>query len=223
MDESAARPEEQIDGRTVSGPKHPHDSHGHFIHKFPTPPKPGSQPSLTEKLFPTHVSVDHKVTQDALLDVHIGNPLRRITQLLEEIKRQKAFSFTLKGSLGIMGVALALSVFGFFGSSKVLCDKGTQTLSGTIKSLSVMDRPAQIPVLSTVINSANYLLFHKGWPTGTKRYVLVDLKDASTIGLQASESDLNSFLNQVVYITGGYDSCSRVLKVTQPHAIEELH
>ena len=113
MDESAARPEEQIDGRTVSGPKHPHDSHGHFIHKFPTPPKPGSQPSLTEKLFPTHVSVDHKVTQDALLDVHIGNPLRRITQLLEEIKRQKAFSFTLKGSLGIMGVALALSVFGF--------------------------------------------------------------------------------------------------------------
>lgn len=223
MDEPAARPEEQIDGRTVSGPKHPHDSHGHFIHKFPTPPKPGSQPSLTETLFPTHVSIDHKVTQDALLDVHIGNPLRKITALLEEIKRQKAFSFTLKGSLGIAGVALTLSLFGFFGSTQLLCSKGTQTLSGTIKSLSVMDRPSQIPVLSTVINSANYVFFHKDWPTGTKRYILVDLKDATTVGLQGTEADMLAFLNQVVYITGSYDSCARVLKVTQPHAIEELH
>lgn len=199
------------------------DDHGHFIHKFPTPPKPGSEPSLTEKLFPTHVSVDHKVTQDALLDVHIGNPLRKITQLLQEIKQQKAFSFTLKGSLGIAGVVLTLSLFGFFGSTQLLCSKGEQTLSGTIKALAVTNKPKEIPVLGQFINSFNYIVFHKDWPTGTRRYVLVDLKDAATVAIVGSEADILPFLNQVVYTTGDYNSCSRILHLTLPHAIEELH
>jgi len=37
-------------------------------------------------------------------------------ELLQDIKKQKAFSFTLKGSLGIAGVALALGMFGIFGA-----------------------------------------------------------------------------------------------------------
>src|SRR3990167_9464453 len=82
-----------------------------------------------------NTSVSKTKDDSTLLEIHIGNPLRKITQLLEEIKKQKVFSFTLKGSLGIMGVALALSVFGIFGGSKMLCDKGIQTQVGMIKEL----------------------------------------------------------------------------------------
>src|SRR3989344_7304729 len=85
-------------------------------------------------------NIHYSKNKDNLLDVHIGNPLRRIAELLEEIKRQKAFSFTLKGSLGIAGVALALGVFGVLGSGRILCDKGIQTQIGTIKILSVQEK-----------------------------------------------------------------------------------
>jgi len=43
--------------------------------------------------------------EDDILDIHIGNPFRRIIALLEDLKKQKAFSFTLKGSLGIAGLS----------------------------------------------------------------------------------------------------------------------
>src|SRR3990167_4871923 len=83
----------------------PRDSEGHFVRveKPDTPPKP--QGAL-DKFFGEHVGYHRN--QDDLLDVRVGNPLRKIVELLEDIKRQKAFSFTLKGSLGIAGVALAL-------------------------------------------------------------------------------------------------------------------
>src|SRR3989338_7295204 len=43
-----------------------------------------------------NTSVSKTKDDSTLLEIHIGNPLRKITQLLEEIKKQKAFSFTLK-------------------------------------------------------------------------------------------------------------------------------
>ena len=228
MDESSAQNEEHIDGRTTAGPKHPHDEQGHFIHRFPTPPNPSSLQAgrsnpLLDKLFPTHLQLDKKVSDDTLLDIHLGNPLRKITKILEEIKKQKAFSFTLKGSLGIAGVVLALSTIGLFGGSKMLCDKGEQTLSGTLKVLKVKDTPPAMPILSQVINSFNYIIYHKDWPSLTKRFILVDMKDLSTVALVAPESQIAPLLNSLVYATGEYDSCSRILKVSKPDSIEELH
>src|SRR3989338_3621357 len=99
-----------------------------------------------------NTSVSKTKDDSTLLEIHIVNPLRKITQLLEEIKKQKVFSFTLKGSLGIMGVALALSVFGIFGGSKMLCDKGVQTKLGTLKILAVPENEPSIPLLSPAID-----------------------------------------------------------------------
>ncbi|CAN5185607.1 hypothetical protein BH09PAT1_BH09PAT1_1230 [soil metagenome] len=223
---------EELTGHQKSAKAEARDSHGHFVHSpeassstsAPTIPASGGHRSqLLDKILPTHLEIDHKVSQDDLVDVHIGNPLRKITAILEEIKAQKAFSFTLKGSLGIAGVILTLSVFGFFGGSKMLCDKGTQTLSGTVKQLSVVTTPPQIPLLTSAINSFNYIVFHKDWPTGEKRYILVNLRNASTIFLNGSLADISPFTNSVVYATGQYGSCSRTLKVKEPHAIEDLH
>lgn len=223
MDESSAHDEKPTDGRIISGPKHPHDEQGHFIHRFPTPPSPSSNQPLASRLFPTHLQVDKKANDDTLLDIHLGNPLRKITKILQEIKSQKAFSFTLKGSLGIAGVALALSTLGLFGGSKILCDKGEQTLSGTLKVLKVKDTPPAVPILSQIVNSFNYIIYHKDWPSLTRRFILVDMKDLTTVSLVAPESQITPLLNSLVYATGDYDSCSRILKVSKPDSIEELH
>ncbi len=220
--------DEHSEAKSKIAQEKPRDSHGHFVKEVlqkPAPPQSHtkSQENLLEKLVPTHVEVDHNVSQDDLLDVHLGNPLRKITAILEEIKAQKAFSFTLKGSLSIAGVVLTLSVFGFFGGSKILSDKGEQTITGTIKQLDVVTTPPQIPILTTIINSFNYIVFHRDWPTGHPRFVLVDLRDATTNAVEASTSDVLPFVNKVVYVTGKYDSCSRILKASEPKAIEEIH
>src|SRR3989304_9340450 len=124
-------------------------------------------------------NVHYSKNKDDLLDVHIGNPLRRITELLEEIKRQKAFSFTLKGSLGIAGVALALGVFGVFGGGKILCEKGVQSYIGTVKTLNVMEQESSgIPVLSQFLD---YFA-----PKQTHNKVVLVKNDESVISLPFS-------------------------------------
>ncbi len=195
----------------------PRDNEGHFVHAEPS--KPGeSHQNPVEKFIADHTSY-HK-TQDDILDVHVGNPLRKITQLLEEIKKQKAFSFTLKGSLGVMGVALALSIFGIFGGGKILCDKGVQTQIGVIKTLNIYDSDSStIPVLSLFLNYFN--------PKQTHNKVVLVKNDETVISLKLAQRSLINNPSSLittggypVIATGNYDSCSQVLTVTDPSAIE---
>ncbi|OGH37980.1 MAG: hypothetical protein A3B44_03435 [Candidatus Levybacteria bacterium RIFCSPLOWO2_01_FULL_38_21] len=206
-------PEEDIKSEIKSeiAKEKPRDNEGHFIHI--------EEPELNEapkdpisKFIGEHTSY-HK-TQDDILDVHVGNPLRKITELLVDIKKQKAFSFTLKGSLGIMGVALALSVFGIFGGGKILCDKGVQTQIGVIKTLNVYDSDlSAIPVLSLFLNYFNSKEIHQ-------RTVLVK-NDESVMRLPFSkEVNFTQYQNLRIIATGNYDSCSQTLTVSDPNSLE---
>ncbi len=155
--------------------------------------------------------------KDDLLDIHVGNPLRKITDILEEIKNQKAFSFTLKGSLGITGVFLALSLFGIFGGQKILCDKGTQSQIGIIKILNIKETEpvSSIPVLSNIIN------FLSPKPTHP-RTVLVK-KDNSTLSLPYSRNiNLVDYKDINIIATGHYDSCSQTLLINDPNGVETI-
>src|SRR5436190_1901612 len=114
-------PEGLSPAKSVAAKKRVRDENGHFFSPepvVPPPPPPIVTPKSSNPLstfFSTNTHYDKN--KDDLLDVHVGNPLSRITKLLEDIKKQKAFNFTLKGSLGVMGVVLVLSVFGIFGGN----------------------------------------------------------------------------------------------------------
>ncbi len=164
-----------------------------------------------------------------LLDIHVGNPLRRITEILEDIKKQKAFSFTLKGSLGILGVGLALSVFGLFGGSKMLCDKGTQSYVGTVRQLTYIAQE-DLPLLTQLTDAYSVLIGGRPHEKPAVHLVLIQ-QDKTTINLKIARSlDRGGpvpewFANVVatakeVIITGNYDSCSRTLVLNQTTAIE---
>lgn len=194
----------------------PRDSKGHFIHTDPpkTEEKPRQNP--IEKFFSDHTH--YSKSQDNLVDIHVGNPLRRIANLLEDIKKQKAFSFTLKGSLGIMGVALALSIFGVFGGGKLLCDKGIQSHIGTIKTLNIQDKQSSnIPFLSPFID-----LFNTYSSSGKFHFRTILVKsDNLTIHLPYSQSvDYALFQNRAVIVTGNYDSCSQTLTPSKSQSLE---
>ncbi|MCL5432541.1 MAG: hypothetical protein M1524_00290 [Patescibacteria group bacterium] len=190
----------------------PRDEEGHFVHvEKPESPSTGNQNPIT-KFFSEHSH--YSKSDDDLLDIHVGNPLRKIVELLQQIKKQKAFSFTLKGSLGIMGVFLTLTVFGVLGGGKMLCDKGTQTEIGTIKTLIIKEDASQkIPVWS---NISDYFVYKEK----ENRVVLVK-NDNSVINLLYSNKvDLKRFGSLPVLVTGNYDSCSRTLNLKDPQGVE---
>ncbi len=200
------------------------DEEGHFVHteqptgSFESNEKPAGNP--ISKFFSEHTH--YSKSQDDLIDLHVGNPLRRIALLLEDIKRQKAFNFTLKGSLGIMGVLLTLSVFGIFGGGQVLCERGTQVEIGTVRQLQIVeeDPSTGIPVLAQILD---YFRPVQKRP----KFVLIK-NDESVIQLPYSRNvDLTKFTNpispdlgQKVIATGNYNSCSQTLTVKNPLAVE---
>lgn len=159
-------------------------------------------------------NIHYSKNKDDLLDVHIGNPLRRIAELLEEIKRQKAFSFTLKGSLGIAGVALALGVFGILGGGRILCDKGIQTQIGTIKILNAQEQEVgRLPIVSNILDWFNQKPIYN-------RSVLIR-EDNLVINLPFSKGiNLVQYNSFRVIATGNYDSCSQALSIKDASAIE---
>lgn len=156
--------------------------------------------------------------QDDILDIKIGNPLGRIVKLLEEIKRQKAFSFTLKGSLGIAGVVLTLSLFGLFGGSQILCNKGIQTHVGEVKSLNYKEIiEKQVPIISFLIG-----LTSSPSKSIKNRVVLVKY-DFSTLYLPYSENiDLEKYTGKSVVATGNFNSCTNTLTINDANAIEDF-
>lgn len=197
----------------------PRDQDGHFIK--PQPPLDSLKPEAKvaqnpfTKFFRTNTQ--YSKSQDDLLDIHVGNPLGRIARLLEEIKQQKAFNFTVKGSLGIMGVFLALSVFGIFGGGKILCDKGTQVEIGTIKQLQVLqvDPGSSIPVLSQILDYLNPQQFRP-------KFILIKADESVTQLPYSATLNLTRFANSRVIATGQYDACAQTLTIKDPTAIEPL-
>ena len=176
----------------------PRDQYGHFI----------KEDEKTDYSLEDSIHFDKK--QQNLLDIHVGNPLERITQLLEDIKKQKAFNFSLKGSLGLAGVAVALSVFGIFGGSKVLCDKGIQTEVGIVKILNAQEpENSNIPVLGFIID---YLRGTLGTQTSRNRVILQTKNTTITLPF-SKKVNFQHYNNKEVFVTGNYDNCSRILKV----------
>lgn len=160
-----------------------------------------------------NTSVKKSKTDDELINIHVGNPLKRITQLLEDIKNQKAFTFTLKGSLGIMGVALVVGTFGIFGGTKAFCQKGVQTKMGTIKTLVYQDKQQDSWIdFIPIINS----FFSKGM---INRTILITPNN-ETIRVMIPNTVKPIDLQTPYFVTGALDSCSNTITITDPNGLQ---
>lgn len=200
--------------KSVIAENKPRDEEGHFIHTDPPkePETPLSPQEKIAKYLGAHTT--YSKNQDDLLDVHVGNPLHKIVHLLQDIKQQKAFSFTLKGSLGIAGVVLALGLFGILGAGNLLCEKGVQKEIGVIKVLNVQEEePASVPLLSNFIDYFSPRQKHNS-------QVLIK-NDESVITIPYNKNvNVVQYQNLPVVATGNYDACSQTLKVDNQSDVE---
>jgi len=117
--------------------------------------------------------------------------------------------------LGVAGVVLVISMFGLFGGSKVLCDKGLQTEIGTIKVLNAREiYVREVPIISYLIN---YLSPSK--KLIKNRTILIS--NNNTIYIPFSENvDISPYVNKMVYATGEYNSCNKTLEIDDPSYLE---
>lgn len=201
--------------KSVIAENKPRDSHGHFIKKQ-IPQTPTTPKNIATKLLEeiNGKSANIKESSDDLIDIHVGNPLRKIVELLQEIKQQKAFSFTLRGSLGIAGVALALGVFGVFGGGQILCERGIQSHIGTVKVLNATEvENSGVPVLSQILDYFSSKQTHN-------KTVLIK-PDYSVVSLPySSKVDYAKFVEMPVIVTGNYNSCSQTLNIVDNKDIQ---
>ncbi|HRN96089.1 MAG TPA: hypothetical protein PLD54_01445 [Candidatus Levybacteria bacterium] len=193
----------------------------------PVSPDPSSvitskRKSILKSIFPTNVVANHEVDDDTLLDVHIGNPLRKITKLLEEIKKQKAFSFTLKGSLGIAGIAVVVTTFGIFGGTKAFCSKGVQSHVGTVRELQMTDTPDRSYIMERAMVVWDAITGNDFTRRQRQRIVLVK-SDESLLTLKERVDGLllTRFPGRVI-VTGDFDSCSHTLTIKNVNGVESL-
>lgn len=191
------------------------DPQGHFVTQTPVTPTSDQPTTIKDKLGNFLNKKDTFTHEDDdLIDVRVGNPLKRITELLQDIKNQKAFSFTLKGSLGIMGVFLTLSVFGIFGGGQILCDRGTQTMIGSVQILEIPETD------STSASWLDSLLQRVKPQTSHPRQVLVTRDDGVIHLPYADRVKLAQYENQQVLATGKYNNCARALSISDPAAVQ---
>lgn len=210
----------------------PRDSEGHFIKEpdqpsNPSTPSKSSDPSrlaFLKSIFPTGTSFSKDADEDTLIDVHVNNPLKRIVELLQDIKRQKVFSFSLKGSLGLAGVALVLTGIGLFGGSQAFCTKGIQSHVGTIKTLQVQEEikeSSSIPILSQIPLISQITQRILPSQTISRNRIILVKTDNTTIHLIPSRNfSLASFTNFPIIATGDYNSCSQTLTLKDTNSIE---
>lgn len=205
----------------------PRNEHGEFSAKpilQETPKettKNSSVSSFLKNLVSQNTSVEKTGDEDTLIDIHVGNPLHKIIELLKDIKKQKAFSFSIKGTLGIAGVVIVIAGAGIFGGLQSLCNKGIQSHIGTIRILTINEdtTPVDRPLANKIREIFNRPALST---TQTKRTILIKL-DYSVIHLVIPASlSLIEFLNIPVIATGNYDSCKQTLTVKDRTGVESL-
>jgi hypothetical protein len=185
-----------------------------------SPVTPEKKRSVLKSLFPTSMAVKHDADEDTLLDIKIGNPLRKITKLLEDIKKQKAFSFTVKGSLGVAGIVMVLTTFGIFGGTKAFCSKGIQSHIGTVRELQMVDTPERSYIIERAMVVWDAITGNDFTRKYRQKMVLIkDNNDVLTIKERIDGLQLTRFSGMVL-VTGDYDSCAHTVTVKDINGVE---
>jgi len=164
---------------------------------------------LSRNKYGQFVKVDPGTSDETLIDVKVNNPLHKIVELLQDLKRQKAFSFTLKGSVGIVGVSVLIVGTGMFGGSKLVCNKGLQTKIGVVRTLSITQTAQDHPLRARLAE----LVGSSYTPAVISAVILVD-DSKNTIILAAKNPEVvQPFEGQEVLATGQFNGCTQELEV----------
>ena len=153
-----------------------------------------------------------KIDDDTLVNIHVNNPLTKIVDLLKDIKRQKAFSFSIKGSVGIMGMTVVLVGGGILGGSRIVCNKGTQARIGEVRVLEYSQPATSAEPIKDKIR-AIFGRVATSAPMEAKWVILVNTRLDTIRLLNKNQTYLEAFAGQNVVAVGEFNGCNQELTV----------
>lgn len=228
--------EENKSAHELAAQDQPHDEHGRFTKK-PDTSASKSLSSVEDHTSPTVISpsgtltdiiqkeikVENTSDPDTLVDVHVGNPISPVKKIWEEIKKQKAFSFSIKGSLGLAGIIIAISAFSIFGGTKIMCLAGQQSHIGVLMQLNIKEGQDSLTIVDRIVNLWNRLTGQPVKKSKRPGYIVVLVQEDKSVLQIKGEIPENLLTSaSTVIITGDMDSCSRTITLKGQSAIQEL-
>lgn len=164
-----------------------------------------------------------KETEDdsTLIDIKVTNPLKRIYELLQDIKKHQSTTFSLRFTIPLIALPIFLFVAFQLGRSSYVCTQEFTSKKGIIK-ITKVDIPTRqdgfltrlwnnlgAPVISSM--SSNYV---------TEERMLLDNQTGSIIQvISAKAIDVQKYKDQAVIITGTYSSCTETITLNSENNI----
>lgn len=186
------------------------DRFGHFLKS-----KQENSANFITSLMKKNVIISksqEKIDDDTLVNIHVNNPLTKIVDLLKDLKKQKAFSFAIKGSVGIMGMTVVLVGGGILGGSRIVCNKGTQARIGEVRVLEYnapvkSGQPLRDRIRAIIGKTVT------ATPVEAKWVILVNTKLDTIRLLNKNQTYLEAFAGQNVVAVGDFNACNQELTV----------
>lgn len=188
---------------TPTSVKHPQGEHGHFTTKDP-------------------VAVGgllHTVTEDSnddtLVDVHVNNPLHRITKLLQDIKAHQSTTVSLRFTIPLIALPIVLLAAFQLGRFQTSCSPVFASQLGTVRILSLeMPKTDQ----SWYAKLVSFIPGNFGIPktigfTREDRSILLTPDGQTLTLLPGLGVKLFSFDQKNVIVSGEYSACNKALTV----------
>ena len=152
-----------------------------------------------------------------LIDIKITNPLKKIYELINEIKKKQSTTLSLKLTIPLVALPIFLFVAFQLGKDQALCEQYFTSRIGTIKTLDVQEAVETGGLLSKLkIKSPTTVYEHK------QRTILIDSVGSIITILNQKQVDISKYENTKVVITGTYSSCTDVITLVSKDNITPL-
>ena len=152
-----------------------------------------------------------------LIDIKITNPLKKIYELINEIKKKQSTTLSLKLTIPLVALPIFLFVAFQLGKDQALCEQYFTSRIGIVKTLDVEEAVETGGLLSKLkIKSPTTVYEH------VQRTILIDSVGSIITILNQKQVDISKYENTKVVITGTYSSCTDVITLVSKDNITPL-
>lgn len=198
--------------------------HGHFIKKTSSSPNSPNLPNHPKLL---HLEENKTQNDETLIDVKVTNPLRRISNILEQIKRRQATVIDFKFTIPLIALPVFMLVAFSLGKSGGLaaCGDNTQTKLGIIYMLKASagaeDTLFQktLKILTPLISLISPTSLTN---TQTSRTILIQRDNTALTIENPKNLPLASYQTRQVFVTGKVNTCKNTIGVDNDSDVQLL-
>ncbi len=177
----------------------------------------------TDALSKALADVSEDKEGETLVDIKVHNPLKRITQILQEIKNHQTTTVSLRFTIPLIALPIVLFVAFQVGRAQSLCAQNFRTEQGRLQILTIKAPVNNQSVLSLLLS------FFPRVPSlsdpldlqSQVRTILVTPGNEVISIIHPEDVDPQPYVGQTVLLTGNYSACTQSMTLDDNSNITE--